>query len=572
MNWLNLFEPHILNRGRTYYEDGCVSELEIVENTVNAEVKGSEFYQVFIELDGGEIVGMSCDCPYAAKGYNCKHMAAVLFEYEAYLTDKDENDEEKNSGNDLKNVIMTSSANAKRQEIEKLIIKIPEQDAKELLIDFLLRNEGLKNELQLKYDFQMNAIQMTNLKKEIKNIIYRYGGGSFIDWQYAYDFCSDLRNFLDDKIPLLIENQCYLQAFELTNIVFREVGDTDIDDSDGGSAMVAEKCYDYWREVTEKCNGNDREIIKKWFQDHKNTDFVIDYMEEYVDEFFEQYFISEDEIRERMNALDEIIASHRKQNDAGAIYSTRYGYQDVFLQRLEYMRRLHMTEEDILKYRRKNRHFFCVREMEISEALENGNKELAVQILKESKQMDTEYPERVKKYSLQLISLYKELGKEDEYKEELVFQLLHCYQSDLSCFNRLKGCISSETEWDRLVNLIINASKNIYFTCDVLNQEKRYEQLMQIMESENNVNLLDRYEKQLRRTHSERILRIYVNYIIPEMDCASCRNHYRHLVQYLKKISKCENGKVKAEIIAKKWKTEYKRRTALMDELRTAGF
>ncbi len=515
MNWLNLFEPHILNRGRTYYEDGCVSELEIVENTVNAEVKGSEFYQVFIELDGGEIVGMSCDCPYAAKGYNCKHMAAVLFEYEAYLTDKDENDEEKNSGNDLKNVIMTSSANAKRQEIEKLIIKIPEQDAKELLIDFLLRNEGLKNELQLKYDFQMNAIQMTNLKKEIKNIIYRYGGGSFIDWQYAYDFCSDLRNFLDDKIPLLIENQCYLQAFELTNIVFREVGDTDMDDSDGGSAMVAEKCYDYWREVTEKCNGNDREIIKKWFQDHKNTDFVIDYMEEYVDEFFEQYFISEDEIRERMNALDEIIASHRKQNDAGAIYSTRYGYQDVFLQRLEYMRRLHMTEEDILKYRRKNRHFFCVREMEISEALENGNKELAVQILKESKQMDTEYPERVKKYSLQLISLYKELRKEDEYKEELVFQLLHCYQSDLSCFNRLKGCISSETEWDRLVNLIINASKNIYFTCDVLNQEKRYEQLMQIMESENNVNLLDRYEKQLRRTHSERILRIYVNYIIP---------------------------------------------------------
>lgn len=142
----------------------------------------------------------------------------------------------------------------------------------------------------------------------------------------------------------------------------------------------------------------------------------------------------------------------------------------------------------------------------------------------------------------------------------------------MSCFNRLKGCISSETEWDRLVNLIINASKNIYFTCDVLNQEKRYEQLMQIMESENNVNLLDRYEKQLRRTHSERILRIYVNYIIPEMDCASCRKHYRHLVQYLKKISKCENGKVKAEIIAKKWKTEYKRRTALMDELRTAGF
>ena len=572
MDWMNLFEPHILNRGMVYCEDGCVSDLQTIENTVTAEVEGSEYYQVSIELDGGEIMDMFCDCPYAAKGYNCKHMAAVLFKYEGYLADENENDEVKNYTDSLKNTVMNSSLNSKRHEIEKLITKIPEQDAKELLIDMLLGNEGLKNELQLKYDFQMNAIQMTNLKKEIKNIIYRYGGGRFIDWQYAYDFCSDLRNFLDDKIPLMIEKRCYLQAFELTNIVFREVGNTDMDDSDGGSSMVAETCYDYWRKITENCNENDREIIKNWFRDHKNTDFVIDYMEEYVNEFFEQYFMSEDEIRERMNALDKIIELHRKQNDAGTIYSIRYGYRDVLLQRLEYMHRLHMPEQDILKYRLMNRHFFCVRELEISEALENGNKELAIQILEESKQMDTEYPEKIKKYSLQLISLYNELGKEDEYREELIFQLLHCYQSDLSCYNELKACIFSEAEWDRLTNLIINASKNIYFTCDVLNQEKRYEQLMQIIERENSVNLLDKYEKQLRKTHSQRMLRIYANYIIPEMDHANCRKHYRQLVQYLKKIVKCENGKAEAESIARKWRMEYKRRTALMDELRNAGF
>ncbi|MCI6921635.1 MAG: SWIM zinc finger family protein [Lachnospiraceae bacterium] len=571
MNWMNLFEPHILNRGMEYYEDGCVSDLQIIGNTVEAEVEGSEYYQVSVELDGGEIMDMFCDCPYAAKGYNCKHMAAVLYKYEEYLADESENEAEVYH-KDSMNIVMASTVNTKRQEIERLLTKIPEQDAKELLIDMLSENEGLKNELQLKYDFQMNAIQMTNLKKEIKNIIYRYGGGRFIDWQYAYDFCSDLRNFLDDKIPLMIEKRCYLQAFELTNIVFREVGNTDMDDSDGGSSMVAETCYDYWRKITENCNENDREIIKNWFRDHKNTDFVIDYMEEYVNEFFEQYFMSEDEIWERMNALDEIIELHRKQNDAGTIYSIRYGYRDVLLQRLEYMHRLHMPEQDILKYRLMNRHFFCVRELEISEALENGNKELAVQILEESKQMDTEYPEKIKKYSLQLISLYKESGKEDEYREELIFQLLHCYQSDLSCYNELKACISSEAEWDRLTNLIINASKNIYFTCDVLNQEKRYEQLMQIIERENSVNLLDKYEKQLRKTHSERMLRIYANYIIPEMDHANCRKHYRQLVQYLKKMVKCENGKAEAESIARKWRMEYKRRTALMDELRNAGF
>lgn len=159
MDWMNLFEPHILNRGMVYCEDGCVSDLQTIENTVTAEVEGSEYYQVSIELDGGEIMDMFCDCPYAAKGYNCKHMAAVLFKYEEYLADENENDEVKNYTDSLKNTVMNSSLNSKRQEIEKLITKIPEQDAKELLIDMLLGNEGLKNELQLKYDFQMNAIR-----------------------------------------------------------------------------------------------------------------------------------------------------------------------------------------------------------------------------------------------------------------------------------------------------------------------------------------------------------------------------------------------------------------------------
>lgn len=95
---------------------------------------------------------------------------------------------------------------------------------------------------------------------------------------------------------------------------------------------------------------------------------------------------------------------------------------------------------------------------------------------------------------------------------------------------------------------------------------------MQIIERENSVNLLDKYEKQLRKTHSKRMLRIYTNYIISEMDRANCRKNYRQLVQYLKKMVKCENGKAKAESIARKWRMEYKRRTALIDELKNAGF
>ncbi len=570
MEWMDLFEPHILNRGVMYYEDGCVSDLELKDDTICAEVEGSDFYQVCITLKGDEVQEMECDCPYAAQGYNCKHMAAVLFAYEGYLAEHE--DEEQNIM-DLAELNCNASENDKRQELDTLVSKIPEEDVRRVLADILESNESLKNRLQLIYDFQMNARQMAELKKEIKAIIYRYSGrGGFIDWQHAYDFCSDLRYFLHEKIPFLVEHGCCLQAFEITNLVFREVGNTDMDDSDGGTGMVAETCYDYWKEIVCKCTESDKTIIEKWFREHKETDFVIDYMEEYIDEFYERYFISEAEIRERMDTLDNIIENHNNQNDCGNIYSVRYGYQNVIMQRIDCMRRLRMSEEDIWQYRTLHRHFFCIRELEITEAIENGNTNQAIQILEESKMMDVGYPEKIKQYSRQLIALYRELNQKEKYKEELIFQLTQCEQTDLIYFNELKACMFSVEEWDKITDLVLAKSKNIYFICDVLCQEEKYEELMQEIEKNNSVHILDKYEKQLRKIYPERVIQGYLNYIMPEMDRVCDRKHYKYLVQYLKKIAKCKDGKAEAYKVAQLWRTQYKRRTALMDELRKAGF
>ncbi|MBR1573080.1 MAG: SWIM zinc finger family protein [Lachnospiraceae bacterium] len=562
MNWMNLFENHILKRGMMYCEDGKVIDFEVLENRIEAEVAGSDYYHVSIDLDGEDIIDMTCDCPYAAKGYNCKHMAAVLCEYEGYLAGNE--DEEENA---------ISPMYTLRQEVEALVDKIPEQDAKELLVHFLINDDGLKNRLQLKYDFKMTAQLMAELKKEIKSILYQYSGrGGFIDWNNAYSFCCDLGRFLDDKIPFLMEHGCYLQAFELVNIVFYEVANADMDDSDGGSGMVAQTCYDYWKSLTLNAPEEEALAIKKWFLVNKETDYVVDYMQEYIDEFYEQFFLSEDEIKERMEILDDIIQEHKMQNDAGAIYSVRYGYQDVVLLRLEYMRQLHLSDEEILEFRTQHRHFSSVRELELEEALEANNKPLALQILEESKRLDKDCAKKVKRYSEQLISLYEELRDEDKYTKELIFQLLHCYQTDLTYYNKLKKCIGSKTEWNKFIDSILEASNNIYFICDILAQENKYEKLMKIVEEKNNVALLDEYEKQMRKEFPERVIRVYANYIIHEMERASSRGRYRELVQYLRKLAKCENGKSEADRIVQKWRVEYKRRTALMDELRKVGY
>ena len=86
MEWETYFQKRILDRGYDYYFDERVEDLRINSNRVKAVVQGTDFYHVEIKLNGNKIIGMSCDCPYALDGHNCKHMAAVLYEWQLRMT------------------------------------------------------------------------------------------------------------------------------------------------------------------------------------------------------------------------------------------------------------------------------------------------------------------------------------------------------------------------------------------------------------------------------------------------------------------------------------------------------
>lgn len=70
----------------------------------------------------------------------------------------------------------------------------------------------------------------------------------------------------------------------------------------------------------------------------------------------------------------------------------------------------------------------------------------------------------------------------------------------------------------------------------------------------------------------ERVIKMYADYLNNVAAIANDRKGYRHLMSYLKKIAKCDGGKPVAEDIVVSWKQEYKHKSAMMDELRKAGF
>lgn len=581
MNWYTMFQSHILDRGIMYYEDGAVTEFEISEDgrEINAVVEGTEDYNVQIDVRGDIVEHMECDCPYAESGNKCKHMAAVLFAYEQYLSDhayegdEEEIEDKEEYENGAVKLSMEERFGKHKNEIVDLVNAIPEDKLRELVVKQLLNNDSLRNQLALEYGTGFDAGQMKRLKAEIKEIHYRNSDrGGYVDWRQASNFTNELCAFLNKKVSALLERGFVLQSFELTNTVFEMIGNVDMDDSDGDSSYVADQCYEFWKLIYEKASESEREYIKKWFESHQNG-YVIDFMEEYLQEFLFEEIGSEDYIRQEISKLDEIIKNMESDQSRHGIYSVHYGYQNPILKRIEYMKKLNCPDNEINEYMSEHRQFYVIRELEISNAIEQHDYEKAESVLLESRELDKKYPEQLKKYSKRLIEIYDKTGSTALLKKELICYINEYPQYDLEYILQLKKIVPIAEEWDILVNMFIeNAGNNKAFICKLMALENRFAELLSLILENKDIFLMDQYEELLKKKYPEDIITFYSEYVVKEAKRVSNRDAYKRLMAYLKKISACKNGKSAAKKIADQWKIEYKRRPAMMDEMKKMGF
>ncbi len=73
------FLQQIRIRGKQYFRQGKVKNVEISENFVSAKIQGSKTYHVWIAFDDDlQHKQMSCTCPYFRTD-NCKHLAALFY-------------------------------------------------------------------------------------------------------------------------------------------------------------------------------------------------------------------------------------------------------------------------------------------------------------------------------------------------------------------------------------------------------------------------------------------------------------------------------------------------------------
>ena len=556
--WKNLFRTHILERGLKYYEEDCVTSLKQTMTGYTAVVEGTDDYDVEIEMRDDQVYDMACTCPYAAEGNYCKHMAAVLYEIEEGQTDT------KIPVNYLEKV------QEQNKELQEIIARIPIEELQEIVFSQAASDDFLYNKIMAKYA-PITPCHMIRLKKQVNDIGYHYSDrDGFVDYYHATDYTDALNTLLDENVPLLLEKNYRMEAFELVNCVFYEIGNRDMDDSDGSTSFVADNCYEYWQTILHECNDKEKETMFQWFQDYQEN-YVVDYLEDYISDFLLNEFHDEEMLQKKLYMLDEKITKFQKENYSGDSYSAYYGMVNNITARIRLMEELNYSKQEIRDYRQKYKNFSEIRKMEIQEYLSGRRYVEAISVLKESKKMDANQAGLVAEYSQQLIEIYEKRNMQKEYEQELQYQVFECMQRNLEYIVKLKK-LCSETEWEEQREKFLQGKTSTWIIYEFLIEENLFGRLLQEIQKNNSIYTLDQYEKVLKKHLPNEVRDMYVQYVKNGAARTADRKSYKNLMSYLKKITKYPDGKKIARDIADCWKQDYKRRPAMMDELRKAGF
>ena len=130
----------------------------------------------------------------------------------------------------------------------------------------------------------------------------------------------------------------------------------------------------------------------------------------------------------------------------------------------------------------------------------------------------------------------------------------------------LKNLYANE-EWEKERDSIIKQINSDWFLCAIYAEEKLYKQLLDSIVKSNDKRLLNQYTHLLKDKYPKQLLHMYRVAVETEAEYARSRSYYHQLVRDLRAMKRIDGGDKVVDEIIKKWKDQYKNRTAMMDEL-----
>lgn len=565
MNWKKLFERHILERGYDYYCENAVENLNASTDIIMADVIGTEDYEVEISLDNGEVTDMYCSCPYAADGRNCKHMAAVLFEWSE--GQKQGNVFEKSNDTDENLFITAHTVEAYKKKVkavQKLVESADIAVVRSYLTSILAENEKLLVRFHSIVSEQATEEDIKRYINQVDDIANRYlGRNHFIDYYEADHFISELEDILDEDVRRMIDNRNYMSAFELMNYIFTLMGDVDMDDSDGGTGMLADQIYQLWSELLTKVNKEEKQDMFQWFTTRLDGS-IVDYLEEYIEQIIMEEFEEKEYVQQKLLFVEEMIKkSETMDSDWSRDYNTGK-WAIRYLSLLELQKGDKAEIEDFCKAHWKNS---SVRRYYIDLCINAKEYDLALKTLDESILLDKEYRGLVSDYSKKKKEIYLLQGDKDAYIKQLWELVLEHEAGNLEIYKELKKQYTEE-EWMKKREEIFEKLPKYAHVEQFYKEEKLYDRLLNFVLKSPGLYALQQYAGILKKDYPEQILQKYKTEISQMASYTGDRKKYQQLVALLRNMQKIKGGSKIVEEIVTEWKVRYRNRPAMMDELR----
>lgn len=573
MNWQKLFASHILERGYDYYCDGAVENIEIGRDDIRADVVGTEDYEVEISLNDGKVTDMYCSCPYAAGGNNCKHMAAVLYEWTADIMDEDEpedtdnedmdNDADAESMDLFEPAVTVCDYKKKSAAVEKLVTSAERDIVQAFLVSvlaedkkLLLRFRNMVNKCATKEDVE-------DYFEQIDEIADRYlGRDHFINYYQAYDFMLELEEIIDKDVRRMIDNGSHISAFHVMNHIFVLLGNVDMDDSGGETSMLAEQIYQLWLELLTKVNAQDKRKMFIWFTTHMDGS-VIDYLEEYIEQIIMEEFKEPEYEQDKLSFMEEMIEKAEKK-DSG--WSRDYAVGKWTVTYLKTLEEKNAPEDQLEEICKKYWNNSGVRRYYIDRYFEKKEYDRVLQVLDKSIELDKAYRGQVLEYIQKKKEIYRLQGNKSAYIEQLWKLVLEQSAGDLDIYKELKAQYS-EKEWlIKREELFKKLPPNAHID-RLYKEEKLYDRLLAYVLKSSGLYAVQSYENVLKKEYPKQILSKYQGEVNKMASCTGNRKHYADLVALLRRMKRIKGGSEIVETIVEEWKIKYRNRPAMMDEL-----
>ena len=564
MNWKKLFAIHILERGYDYYCDDAVENMEISDDIIRADVIGSEDYEVEISLSNGEVTDMYCSCPYALDGRNCKHMAAVLYEWSENEAEEMKEEEKKINTDLFQPAYTVNSHKKKLTAVEELVRCANEEDVRSFLAAVLAEDEKLLLRFHNIINKQVTREDINNYIRQVDIIADRYlGRNRFISYYEADGFISELEEIIDEDVRRMIDNGDYLSAFEVMNYIFVLIGDVDMDDSDGGTGMLADRIYQLWLELLVKVSLEEKRKMFDWFTSHLDGS-VIDYLEEYIEQIIMGEFEEKEYEQAKLDFIEDMIArSERKDSD----WSRDYGVGKWAVRYLEMLQEKKASDEQIKEVCKRYWKSSSVRRYYVDICMKKKEYDHVLQILDECILLDKQYRGLISEYSEKKKEIYLLQGNRSAYIEQLWKLVLEHEPGNLELYRELKKQYTAD-EWLVKREEIFGKLPAYAHVERLYKEEKLYDRLLVYVLNSPGLYALQEYEKVLKKEYPEQILNKYKDEVSKMAVHTSDRKNYAHLVSLLRKMQQMKGGSKLVEQIVAEWKIKYKNRPAMMDELR----